>query len=489
LATRLLDVRDIHSNAFPESFNTVNPVLDFLCVVDPTGVARGALAERWTVSEDLRSWTFHLRQDVRWRKGERLTADHVLWNWRRWIDPKVGSGYLGSVLGYMMTRESRTDARGRATETWRPWDANLFEKLDDHTIRLNLKRPAVTVAEDLFTSSTLIGHPRDEGQFQPGCDGTGPFEAVEYRVDDHAVYQAVAGSWRGSAKVDRLEYVDVGSDHSALIAALFSKQIQGLLNVSLEVASVVSQDPNLKLLSAPSAMTYMARVHCDVKPFDDPRVRKAMRLAVNPQRVLELAQGGQGLVGNHDHVCPIQPDFAATPPMRQDIPRARRLLKEAGLPNGFHTKITANAGEPVSPKTAQVLTEMWRQIGIETKIELVPNQVYVAFWKDFPLSISPWSHRPLAIMQMGLSYRTGATWNESHYSNHQVDSLIDEAQRVLDPVQRSKYIGLIQQILHEDGPLVQPMWAPTIAAFHKDIGGVSAHPMAYYPVEYLHLLN
>jgi peptide/nickel transport system substrate-binding protein len=486
LAIDLFDMRNIHANPWPTSVMIANPVLDYLCVIDAQGVTRGALAERWDVSEDLRTWTFHLRQGVRWRKGRLLTADDVLWNWRRWIDPAVGSGYMGSVMRYMMNvQPARQGPNGSIPAHWTPWDANLFEKLDDHTIRLNLKTPAITVPEDLFTASSLITDPEEGGVFEAGCNGTGPFELLHYRVNDTAAYAAHDKSWRGRPLIDRLELVDAGGDFAATSAALVSNQIHGMPSVLLENAAILKNSPDIRLFPAAAANTYLVRMQCDKKPFDDPRVRKAMRLAIDPDRALGLVQGSLGEAGQHHHVSPSQPDYAPMPPMRQDIAAAKRLLAEAGYPNGFTTTLNCTSRYPIGIKTAQVLAEMWGLIGVRTNIEPVPNEVYLAHWRDFPLGITNWTHRPMAIMTLALSYRTGAPWNESHYSNPKIDALIDEAQLVLDPKARQSQIGRIQTLMQEDGPLVQPMWTPTIGAFHRGIGGVQAHPMGYYPAERL----
>ncbi len=226
-------------------------------------------------------------------------------------------------------------------------------------------------------------------------------------------------------------------------------------------------------------------MHCDTKPFDDPKVRKAMRLAVDPPRVLQLVQDGLGAIGQHHHCSPTQPDYATIAPMVQDLDHARRLLSEAGFPKGFRTTINASANTPASNKSAQVLSEMWAKVGIDARIETVPNETFLARWLDYPLSVTFWANRPLAIMQLALTYRTGAPWNESRYSNPVVDGLIDKAQLILDPVARRPLIGQIQQLMQEDGPLVQPTWTPNVSAFNRKVSGVTAHSMGYYPAEHL----
>lgn len=482
---QLIDFRDIHSNSSTTANSIVNPALDYLCVIDPAGVTRGSLVERWTPSEDLRTWTLHLRRDVRWLKGGVLTADEVLWNLWRWLDPAIGSSYLGLVTGYLMTAEPRKPGAGGPAVTWRPWDANAFEKVDDFTIRMNLKRPVVTVAEDFTSSSCFIVDPKEGGEFKSGCNGTGPFECAEYRVNDVAIYKARADSWRGRPAVERLEIVDAGTDSAVIAAALVANQIQGVMSLSAENAAVFRDSPDIRLYRAQSAQTDLIRVHCDVKPFDDPRVRRAMRLSVDAGQALKLVLGEWGSGGQHDHVSPAQPDCGFVAPPRYDLAEARRLMAEAGLAKGFKTRIVVSSLQRAGVKLAQVVAEMWRLIGIDAAIDTLPQELYSSHWRDYPLSVTGWGHRPLAVVTMALSYRTGSLWNESRYSNPEVDALIDQALLELDPQRRAGPISEIQRLLQEDGPLVQPFFLPTTAAFHRDVGGVVAHPMAYYPAERL----
>jgi peptide/nickel transport system substrate-binding protein len=277
----------------------------------------------------------------------------------------------------------------------------------------------------------------------------------------------------------------VGVDQAVIAAALVSNQIQGVLTLSATNAAVFRDSPDIKLYAAESAFTELCRMHCDVKPFDDARVRRAMRLAVDPQRAVKLVLGDWGTPAQHTHVSPTHPDHGPVEPVAQDLAEARRLMAEAGLAKGFKTTLTATTASPAAMKLTQVLSEAWSRIGIQVAIQTLPNELYITHWRDFPLSITGWSHRPLAIMTLALTYRTGSLWNESRYSNPVVDALIDQAQLELDPVKRRGPVAQIQRLLQEDGPLVQPIWVPTTSAFHRSVSGVQPHPMGYYPSEHL----
>src|SRR5262249_1883132 len=155
--------------------------------------------------------------------------------------------------------------------------------------------------------------------FGVGSNGTGPFELVEFAVGKNAVLKARKDYWGEKPKLDQLEFVDVGDDPSAAIAAMASKQIHGLVRADPAQLDALKALPGVDLYKVATAETAVMRVKVTQKPFDDARVRKAMRLAVDPSTILEVALRGLGELGEHHHVAPSMPDYAKLPPMNRDV--------------------------------------------------------------------------------------------------------------------------------------------------------------------------
>lgn len=451
-------------------------VCDWACRVGTDGLVEGGLLESWTPSPDLRSWTFKVRRGVTWRDGRPLVAADIAWNWRRWLDPAVGSSYLGAVSSYLAQQSNGHQA---------PWDANWLELPDDHTLRINLKQPQITVAQDLFSECTLILDPHENGRFGPGSNGTGPFELVSHQVGQLSVLKARAGSWRGTPHLDAMHYVDLGDDASAWTSALISDQVDGMFRLGFDQKMVLDQTPTATVYVAQSAQTCVARMRCDQKPFDDARVRRAMRLAIDPGRVLTLSQGGAGLVGEHHHVCPIQPDYAALPPMQQDVAQAKTLLTAAGHPNGFETTISCFDDSGPFIKAVTAMVEMWAGIGVRVNIQTMPLALYMERWEDFPFGYSLWEHRPLGVVTLALAYRTGMPWNESHYSSPAFDAALERALREVDDTRRRPLMAELEGILQQDGPIVQATWVPHLSCFASKVQGYHPHPMGFVAPEAL----
>src|SRR5690606_18675908 len=134
------------------------------------------------------------------------------------------------------------------------------------------------------------------------------------------------GYWAGGPFLDGIEFIDLGDDPAADIGALASRQVHGLYSLAEERAQTVRGLDHLELYDVLTAFTAVARVKVTEKPFDDPRVRKALRLAIDQDAVLAVALQGIGQRAEHHHVCPIHPAYAELPFMGRDVEEAKRLL-------------------------------------------------------------------------------------------------------------------------------------------------------------------
>ncbi len=152
VANRVFDVKDPHVAVSTAASNVYRQVLDFLAVTDWDNVTRPALLEKWEASPDLKTWTLSVRKNVKWHKGRDFTADDVIWNFNRVLDPKTGSSMLGLMRSYMLT-ETETgekDDKGNPKKVSKLWDAQAIQKIDSHTVRLNCKSAQLAIPEHLF---------------------------------------------------------------------------------------------------------------------------------------------------------------------------------------------------------------------------------------------------------------------------------------------------------------------------------------------------
>lgn len=480
IAMRMLDISTPHTYSWVEPSNVARQVLQYLTITGQDNVTRPQLAESWEASDDLKTWTIHLRKDVKWHDGRAFTADDVMWNLNRVLDPAVGSSMIGLVKNYLLEEvdTGAKDDKGNPKKTTKLWADNAIEKLDDHTVRLNCKLPQLAVPEHLFHYVMLIMDPAGNGVFGPGANGTGPFELVSVETGKGAKLKARKdGYWGTPAHVDFLEFVDTGDDPAALLNSLVSGVVDGCYSLPELLQPAARKVDKLAIYDTPTALTAVARFKVTEKPFDDPRVRKAMRLAVDSDAVLKVALGGIGVTAEHHHVCPVHPEYAAAP-MKQDIEAAKKLLADAGYPDGFETEIHCKPDPDWEPRGVQAMVEMWKAIGVKVAIKVLPAAQYWDVWMKVPFGFTTWTHRPLGTMTLALAYRTGVPWNESDYSNKEFDALLDKAEGTLDVEARRKIMAELEHILHEDGPIVQPIWRKVATAYDKRVQGMQMHPTA-----------
>lgn len=486
IAMPVQDLTSPHTYSWVQS-DITRQVCGYLTRTGQDNITRPFLLESWTTSEDLRSWTLNLRRDVNWHKGRPLSAEDVAWNLKRVLDPATGSSMLGLMEGYMLEdyETGKKDAEGKAELSKRLWDANAIEVKDAHTVVLNLKAPQLAVPEHLFHYPMHILDPEENGVFGVGSNGTGAFELVEYEVGRKAVVQARSSYWGGGPHVDRVEFIDLGAQPQAWVAALSSKQIDGLRVSEVGDQDVLEGMSHVTVYQAKTAHTGVARMQVDQKPFDDARLRKAMRLAVDTNAVFAIAHRSIGAAAEHHHVAQIHPEYAALPPMQRDVAAAKKLLAEAGYPDGIDLEIAAKNDPAWEMLAVQAMVEQWKEAGIRVAIKAMPSALFWEVWDKVPFGFTEWAHRPLGTMALAIAYKSGNAWNESHYANPAFDALIDKAEATPDIEQRRLVMAELETIMQEDGPVVQPLWRGLITGFDSRVQGFTLHPTGYIFAEEL----
>ena len=472
ISTGVIDVKDPHT--FSWGADIARDTLEYLTKTGVDNVTRPYLLDGWSASDDLRTWTLNIRKDVKWHNGRSFDADDVVWNLNHVLDPDTGSSVLGLMQGYMMNDEGTAK-----------WDANAVEKVDSHTVRLNAKVAELAVPEHLFHYPFPMIDPEEGGKFGVGGNGTGPFSLVEYSFKQKAVVEARSDYWGTGPYVDRVTYIDLGDEPSAVLGALASKQIHGMAAGDITTLSAMQSMSHVEIYTVPTAQTGVARMRAGNAPWDDPRVRKAMRLAVDTKSVSDIVYGDVGTPGEHHHVCPIHPEYCKLPEMTRDVAAAKALLAEAGHADGIDVEIAGKTSPKWELDAVQVMKEQWAEAGIRVTINPMPSAQYWEVWAKVPFGFTSWTHRPLGVMVLGLAYRSGVPWNEAAYANPKFDELLVKASGILDADARREVICEIETLMQEDGPIVQPLWRGSFSGWDKRVKGFAQHPTAYMFVDEL----
>ncbi len=463
--------------------NIVRQVCDYLTRTGVDNVTRPWLLEKWEASEDLKTWTLHLKKGIKWSNGDELNADHVVWNMKRWVDAAVGSSVLGLFKDMLLTEydTGQKDDKGNAKLATKLYADNAIEKVDDYTIKLNGKTSTLAVPENLFHYPALILHPSENGKFGAKSIGTGAFTMESYEEGKKAVLKRREGYWGKPVKLDGVEFIDHGDNASAAMNALSARQVHGFYEGQTTQYEQLKKLAHVEIYSVPTGQTAVARMQEINETWKDPRVRKAMRLALDTKKLLKIAYLGLGAPGEHHHVCPVHPEYADVGFMKQDIAGAKKLLADAGHPNGFETEIFCKSDPVWEAIAVQAMANMWKQIGVNVKINVLPSAQYWDIWDkpSAPFAFTVWTHRPLGTMVLGLAYRSNVPWNESHWSNKEFDALLSQAEGLLDVEKRRLVMAKIERLMLEDGPICLPLWRAFFTPMDKAVKGFKAHPTAY----------
>lgn len=481
ISMRCPKISDPHTYSWIYDSNIYRQVGGYVTRTGNDNVTRPDLCESWTASDDLRTWEFKLRA-LEWHNGRAFTAEDVAWNINHVLDPATGSSVLGLMKGYMLEEfdTGEKDEAGNPKLSTRLWDANAIEVVDANTLRFNLAQAQLAVPEHLFHYPMGILDPEEGGSFGVGSNGLGAFELTEYEVGRNAVLKARSDFWGDGPYLDEIEFIDLGDNPSAEVNAFQSKQIQGTYTGNNEQLPLFQEMAHVETYIADTADTGVLRMRLDQPQFQDARVRKAVRLAIDQQAVVEFATAGLGSVAEHHHVSPIHPEYAKLPMMTRDVEAAKALLAEAGFPDGIDIGAINCKADPTWELSAvETMVSQLAEAGITASVGLLPSSKYWEIWDKAPLGFTSWAHRPLGFMVLALAYRSGVPWNESAYSNAEFDELLSQAEGTLDVEARREIIGKLETIMQEDGPIAQPVWLQLYRVYDKAVLGGSMHPTRY----------
>jgi len=484
MAMVVQDMADPHTYSWVEKSNVCRQMCEYLTITGPDNVTRPMLAESWKPSDDLKKWIINIRKGVKFGNGDELTADDIVWNVTRWLDPATGSSILG-LLNSMVDTKDGKDKDGKAIKI-KSMTPGAIKKIDKYTVEFNLNSPDLALPEKLYHYPAMILH---HSFAEKGSDitknpdlGTGPYTLAEFKLGEKAVLKRRNMKyWGDEPYLAEIQYFDTGADKSAAMAALASGQVDAIYDLPLDAIEVASAVPGVVVHEATTAQTGVIRMHVDAKPFDDIRVRKAIQLASDNAQNLATAHRGRGQVAENHHVCKCQPDYAKLPVVKRNIAEAKKLLAEAGHGGGL--SVTCNVGNTNGTwetDSLVVLKQNLADVGIDLTVNVMPAAQYWEVWAKAPFSITVWTHRPLATMLLGLAYRSGVPWNETNYNSKEFDDLLTVAESTVDINERRKVMAKVEKRLQDDAIMVQPFFRSVMLAASDKVKDIKMHPTNYH---------
>ena len=465
--------------AVGSSFNTLDPLLTTIgdeyiydCLVF-NGLTRlredlvlePELAESWTFTPDTKQWTFKIRQDVKFHDGTTLVADDVVALFRRMLDPASTA-----------PARSQYDMIAAVTAP------------DPATVVFDLNIPYGGFADILADRQVKIV-PRSNTDVAKRPIGTGPFKFVSYTPGDRVVMAKHTEYYEpGMPKLDGVE-IRIIPEMSVKIAALQAGDIDVVWDLPLDQVKALESRPGsdsgMRIDSVPTASWDGAVMNNLIPPFNDPRVRRAFHLAVDKADVVELTLFGQG-VETISPIPPTHPFYAHDAVIPKANPAAaKKLLAEAGYPDGVKVAIIAPVGRPVRERLAVTLQQLAKPGGFDLQVQRMPYSSFNAEVSGkAPLYIDGFFGRPTIDTSVYAFLRSGGSWNERlwHYKNADVDTALDAARLSGDPaVQKAQYIAF-QKALVADPASFFAYSVNFACAYRANVQGLKTHPLRWFDV-------
>ncbi|MBD3306423.1 hypothetical protein GF339_08495, partial [candidate division KSB3 bacterium] len=255
-----------------------------------------------------------------------------------------------------------------------------------------------------------------------------------------------------------------------------------------EAYAALKDDPNVNIFPATTNQTRILRMRVDMNPWNDNRVRTALKLCQHREKILALAYFGEGMQGQDIHVSPKHPEYCPieTPPY--DPERARQLLQEAGYPDGLGVNLAVGSGWKEIVRYAEILKQDAKPAGFEINIQTMPNSQYWEKWTEVDLGITTWSHRPLGTMVLNLAYVSDdsgkpVAWNETRWVDEKFNALLKEANGTLDVEARRKIFCQLEEIQQSRGSIGNAFWINVWKIARKRVQGMKAHPSQYFKLD------
>ena len=442
--------------------------LDYMVEYNADGSLRGMLLEGWEANADATEYTLKVRPNVKWNNGDAFTAQDVAHNITRWCDATVEGNSMAARMGGLVDEATKMARDGAITV------------VDDMTVKLTLPAPDITIIVGMADYPAAVVHQSyDNGDPAANPIGTGAWlpETNEVGVRQTLVRNPDHTWWGtevyGGPYLDRIEYIDLGTDPAAVFAAASSDEIDATYRTDGDFVEVYDGAGWVKSEAITSA-TIAVRFNQASAPYDNRDVRNALQMAVDNAVVLELGYAGLGLVAENHHVCPIHPEYAELPPLVVDPAKAKEMIEAAG--HGGTEFELISIDDAWQAQTCDSVAAQIRDAGINIKRTILPGSTFWNDWTKYPFSATEWNMRPLGVQVLALAYRSGVAWNETAFANADFDTLLSKAMSIADADERRVVMADIEKIMQDEGVLIQPYWRSLFRHHKENVKGADMHP-------------
>lgn len=438
---------------------------EFLCIDGPDLVLKPCLATSWKPNQDGTVWTFTLRKGVNFHSGGEMKADDVVATIDRLADPKNSSNALSVFKGILQKGATR--------------------KVDDYTVEFHLDGPnsnfPYLVSSDNYNAIILPAS--YSGDFEKTWDGTGPFRIEKYIRNVGSTFVRNDNYWGPKALPTKTEFTFF-ADIQPQILAMQAGQVDIITMLPALAGVALLNDQTVDIISMKAVVHKPVHMRCDMEPFKDSRVRQAVALCLDREKLVKGLMKGRAMVGNDSPFAPAYPSSDPTVPQRkQDIRAAKELMKAAGMEKGFQVALTASQYQEI-PAYAQLIQSWVKEIGIDLTLNIMDRGSFYGDavpgkspWLDSVMGIADFSHRSVPNVFLTSNLMSTGPWNASQFNNKEYDRLAKEYIGTLDLEGQRTVAGKIQRLLLEETPVLYGYFCDQLTATKKGVAGVQPTAM------------
>ena len=402
------------------------------------------LADEFKPNATADVWTVRLKQGVEFHNGKTATADDLLFSIRRLLNPKSGATAAGQLTAI---------------------DLKRTRKLDSRTVRFVLKSPQSFF--DYLLSDIVYLVPVGYDPKKPVS--TGPWRFKSFQPARQTVLTRFENYHGTPAYADQLVMTELPDD-TARVNALISGQVDVINQVPYPNVTQLKGQSGIQVAISPTGGWNPITMRVDVAPFNDVRVRQAIRLAMNRKQAIATALYGQGAPAA-DTYGRFDPSFSAAFKRDQDIERAKSLLRQAGRTNLKLELVTSPIAAGIV-EASQVLAQNAKAAGIDITVRKVDPGTYFSRYGKWPFAIDFWVGLPYLVVASIADGPGASVVNTTHFNDPAFNRLYGQASRTLDKNKRAEIVHAMQKIQYDRGGYIIWSFQNSVDAYSRKVGGI-----------------
>jgi peptide/nickel transport system substrate-binding protein len=424
----------------------------------PDMSAEADLAQSWSANPELTEWTFKLRPNVRFHDGSPCTARDVAATFAAILDPKTASPARPNI--------------GPIGE---------IQAVDDGTVLFRLRGAYADLPVALaYTNAKIVPAAIASGaldRLAREAVGTGPFKLQAYEPDRRVmVVRNEAYFDAPRPYVDRIEVL-VYPDPTAETSALLTGDTDLMSTTPASEFARLTSAQGVAALRTPSGQFLNVNMRCDQKPWSDIRVRQALSLTVDREALVGFIAEGYGTPGNDTPMNAAYRFYKDLPLRTPDPAAAKKLLADAGYPNGIDATLIASDRPGSRTQLGVAMREMAKPAGFRIDVQTMPHATYLdQVWKKGAFYVGFYNMQATADAIFSLLYTSDSAWNETRWNNADFDKLVYEGRVTGDEAKRAALYGQAQTLMHEQVPSVIPVFFDLLAGRRRWVEGYTLHP-------------